>query len=1089
MSLEINSRHLALPMVGNSSFYSQADKISYYSDIQFNDYLPAGSYYWQFFRARTSGEFLVNNISWEGTAIQRTDYGKTYSDGELDSLFHNVASNEVPLLDIPSYYIVKGAVIAIQYYKAIPSSFRLQIVGYYRANGTEITGITYNYANLRSAVAERNEFGTHDILASEGNFCNYASQQEGDYIRYKLSPDAYPSIEIRNNSRLNNPELQITSEYAARTAFGINSEFSVDTAEYDSWTSISNGLRAFGFFVNGYDLFELKDEESSEEEQELHVIRVDGSGSYHSVGSTITKYDAGVTSSYWRYYEDKLLSYCSQRITDANANGAHYNSLVLITSKSSTVGNSVWKIIIQSSTSGENDIVINNIAFSTLRYLFEESSTHDDYIILKGTGFSYTHSTSFLYSGRFDSAAWGGSSLPAEVRVKDAATAIEKYGIGVSFTIETEDYAEWTEIDNGGLEVRGFFVRDYNCYMLLGPSEWIEYPDLDIKIKASQADTNYIDTSKLEVDYEGAIPNLTSFAKEVYNGNQPSGTYTKRFQAADSFDLAHGSTATNDFRWSGFPDAGNYTGRGQVYSINSSISQLITKGTILSFSFALERGKTFNVLGRRSWHYYRNGDDISSEIYFDAETFFANYLYANKGLYTIYWAVTGFGLGSLVGRGLPYDWSVEYGDYMEIDIDYRSAPVIGVTYAESYSYYAVRLGELASRERMFTTKYGDAGYYPIKDPAYYPEGGYIGNTNTSGFRYSFDYASFIATHKDDADFFPLTIKQRSFEEIAEGTGTYKETLSTRREYGTFTGELGSLCTFTGNRPIYKGDKIVVTIYRDYFYGANILFPYSSYVEEFTSWNRDGINYSIEVIGEVAGGVDACLIAPLNSEEEPGGGDDPGNEDIPTPVDYCTVTFDAETNGGTCYIYQYKRRKGTKIGALPVATKVAHVMTGWFKSRVAGEEITPSYIVNGDMTVYAQFSENFALQVRHKRMFPYHGSGLMHDVLMQTRPKELDPALGNTFRVVVRGYFRNPQENGSDKHLGLYVLGSYDYKNWQLYGWKEKRLSDAGFHDIGCETYRASMKYIMVILTGQLADGSHIDKIDMTGIGRYNNKLK
>lgn len=684
MSLAIKSNHIALPMVGNATFYSQAEKTRFCSDIQFDASNAVNHYYRQFFRARTSGEFIVDQIEWECTDVIDTGvYYREYTDDELDGLFHIVSSGNVPLYDVPSNYIVRGTIIGITYYKTNASQFRLRVDGYFRAGGGEITGVSsYNYENIRAAAAAHNEFGTFDLLVSSGNYCDYADKQAGDYIRYTLRPDAYPTIVVRNNTR-SNPAIEILSEELALAAYGEEVQFSIATAEYLDWTSIGNGLRAKGFFVYGYDIFWIK--EASE--AELQIISMPGDISIQ-YASSFTEYQSGVTSSYWRYYGDRLKAYCRHYIDEANANGAHYNTLYLITSKSCTVGNSVWKIVIKSSTSGENDIVINDIAFSTLRYLFEESSTHDDKIIPKGRGFSYTYSTDYIYSSTFDGTGWGGGSTAAEIRIADAERAIATYGLDVLFTFETDDFADWMELNNGGLELRGFFVKDRDCYML---------------------------------------------------------------------------------------------------------------------------------------------------------------------------------------------------------------------------------------------------------------------------------------HRDSSS--------------------------------------------------------------------------------------------------------------------------SGSEDTPTTPEYVTVTFDAETNGGTCGIGMRKLRQGTRIGTLPIATKIAHVMTGWFTNADGGSEIDADTIINENIRVFAHFVVQITETTLHKRMFPYLGSMEKHDILMQTRPKELDPALGNTFRVVVRGYFRNPQENGSDKHLGLYVLGSYDYKNWQLYGWKEKRLSDAGFHDIGCETYRASMKYIMVILTGQLADGSHIDKIDMTGIGRYNNKLK
>ena len=67
---------------------------------------------------------------------------------------------------------------------------------------------------------------------------------------------------------------------------------------------------------------------------------------------------------------------------------------------------------------------------------------------------------------------------------------------------------------------------------------------------------------------------------------------------------------------------------------------------------------------------------------------------------------------------------------------------------------------------------------------------------------------------------------------------------------------------------------------------------------------------------------------------------------------------------------------------------------------------------------------------------------------------------------------------SSQRAGLYVLGSLDGEHWKVMGGKEKRLTTDGFHDLGCETYRDNVRYLMVIMVGELDEGSHIDQLEL-----------
>lgn len=65
------------------------------------------------------------------------------------------------------------------------------------------------------------------------------------------------------------------------------------------------------------------------------------------------------------------------------------------------------------------------------------------------------------------------------------------------------------------------------------------------------------------------------------------------------------------------------------------------------------------------------------------------------------------------------------------------------------------------------------------------------------------------------------------------------------------------------------------------------------------------------------------------------------------------------------------------------------------------------------------------------------------------------------------------------YAGLYVFGSLDAEHWALIGGKEKLLSNNRFHDLGCDTHRVSVKYLMVVFVGNLSMESHIDLLEIS----------
>jgi hypothetical protein len=105
-------------------------------------------------------------------------------------------------------------------------------------------------------------------------------------------------------------------------------------------------------------------------------------------------------------------------------------------------------------------------------------------------------------------------------------------------------------------------------------------------------------------------------------------------------------------------------------------------------------------------------------------------------------------------------------------------------------------------------------------------------------------------------------------------------------------------------------------------------------------------------------------------------------------------------------------------------------------------------------------------------------------LILTRPIKVQQDDKCSYRVVLTGYFEGETNNWAD----LVVMGSLDGDHWRVIGVKEKKLL-GGFHNLGCLTERGSWKYLMVIFGGKLKENSHIDSVDITVDGRYNNKKR
>lgn len=123
-----------------------------------------------------------------------------------------------------------------------------------------------------------------------------------------------------------------------------------------------------------------------------------------------------------------------------------------------------------------------------------------------------------------------------------------------------------------------------------------------------------------------------------------------------------------------------------------------------------------------------------------------------------------------------------------------------------------------------------------------------------------------------------------------------------------------------------------------------------------------------------------------------------------------------------------------------------------------------------------------------RTFTYRSREDNVDCLVQSRPIVVQQDDKSSCRVVISGYFNNT-DTVTDNHWAyIVVLSSLDGENWRVIGVKGKKLS-GGFHNMGCLTERDSWKYLMVIFAGNLSTDSHIDSLDITVNGRYNNKKR
>ena len=75
-----------------------------------------------------------------------------------------------------------------------------------------------------------------------------------------------------------------------------------------------------------------------------------------------------------------------------------------------------------------------------------------------------------------------------------------------------------------------------------------------------------------------------------------------------------------------------------------------------------------------------------------------------------------------------------------------------------------------------------------------------------------------------------------------------------------------------------------------------------------------------------------------------------------PITNCTVTWDAETNGGKTSATPSLINFGSAIGSLPTAEKEGYTFDGWFTEPIDGTQINTETVVSSDVTFYAHFTE-------------------------------------------------------------------------------------------------------------------------------------
>lgn len=87
-----------------------------------------------------------------------------------------------------------------------------------------------------------------------------------------------------------------------------------------------------------------------------------------------------------------------------------------------------------------------------------------------------------------------------------------------------------------------------------------------------------------------------------------------------------------------------------------------------------------------------------------------------------------------------------------------------------------------------------------------------------------------------------------------------------------------------------------------------------------------------------------------------------------------ITFDA--NGGDVSETTRMIPTGTNIGSLPTVTRAGHIFNGWFTDKTNGVEVTPSYIPESDITIFAHWTARNVVQYNNN-IYPSVKEALKH----------------------------------------------------------------------------------------------------------------
>jgi hypothetical protein len=96
-------------------------------------------------------------------------------------------------------------------------------------------------------------------------------------------------------------------------------------------------------------------------------------------------------------------------------------------------------------------------------------------------------------------------------------------------------------------------------------------------------------------------------------------------------------------------------------------------------------------------------------------------------------------------------------------------------------------------------------------------------------------------------------------------------------------------------------------------------------------------------------------------------------------------------------------------------------------------------------------------------------------------RELLEKLNNSY------YQEYTKSLSTNKHIGLYVLGSIDCNQWGFLGGTERKGFD--LTDIITKIERLSVKYIKLVFVGHISHQSHIDGIELQASNKYDNKIR